>query len=361
MAERGSTGAFDPSEIEEYVIEAGGPPTEAGASLTARFSRRVSDLVVRRVSKGEKGCVTVFLRSESLVEDSRRCVTVESPLLAHGEESLSGRIWLSTASLNAAFEVRLEWNSVQSLYEAIRRSGFGKTPALVIDWRLPHPTGRLYRKGLDDPEDAEPIYFEEAPIAAAAMKEVLDRFYERSLRTPSLASEGHARKVWKSATQGIPEHRPEEIIQGRLLDVLKTIFLRHEVRAEPVTSDGRADIIVYSKSLTQSNRPAIIYEWVLELKALCDKTNTGNNIPKSKLLAAVNSGLEQVVAYRKQLNGENAALCCYDMQACDQGDSSCFDTVQEDAKHSDVSLWRWYLFRSTSASRAAKRLLSSQV
>jgi hypothetical protein len=148
------------------------------------------------------------------------------------------------------------------------------------------------------------------------------------------------------------------VIQGRLLDVLKATFSCHGLRAEPVTEDGRADIIVYSKALSQASRPATITEWVLELKALCDMTSTGTKIGSGKIPDAIRDGLEQVVAYRLRFNGENAAVCCYDMQKSDVGDEACFAHVTHEAASHKVELWRWYLYRDTKESRKARGYLS---
>jgi hypothetical protein len=240
MGNSSSLGGISPEEVREFAADFEAPPTEAGASLTSRFSRHVSNLIVARIPKGETGQFSIFLRSEALLEDAQRWKSVENPLLAHAEDPVSGRIWLSTASLGSAFELLLEWQDVASLFKAVRQAGFGSVPALVVDWRGNQPTGRLYRSGLNDAEDCEAVFFEEAPISVTQLKEVLDSFYEKSLRTPALVVEGHANRVWKDPSKGIPEHRPEEVIQGRLLDVLKATFSRHGLRAEPVTEDGRA-------------------------------------------------------------------------------------------------------------------------
>ena len=66
---------------------------------------------------------------------------------------------------------------------------------------------------------------------------------------------------------------------------LRGAFPRHDLRGEPVTEDGRADIVISRKSVTKGNLQAIINEWILELKALTDMTSTGSkstaNIPNA--------------------------------------------------------------------------------
>lgn len=357
MAEPPNLGGVAPEEIE-HTAQLIGAPTIAGASLTTRFFRRVSALVATRAGFGESGQYTVFLRSEALQDDAKRCSSSEVPLLANGADPVGDRVWLSTASLSTSFELQLQWSDAGSLFKALRDASFGDIPAIVVDWRTGVPMGRLYRSGLNNHEDFEEVYFDKAPITRSKMKEVLDKFYERSLRNPSASSEGHAKRVWKESAKGIPESRPEEIIQGRLLDALKAAFAMHDLRAEPVTDDGRADIVVWKKSITSGGLPAVINEWVLELKALADRTTTGNIVAPSSVTEAIQSGLEQAVGYKTKLNALHAALCCYDMRKSDCGDEVTFSYIKDDAEVHDIPLWRWFLFRTMAASRGARGYLS---
>jgi hypothetical protein len=134
---------------------------------------------------------------------------------------------------------------------------------------------------------------------------------------------------------------------------LKAVFGRHEVRAEQVTEEGRADIVIRKKTQSKSGYPATVQEWVLELKALVDHTHTGNQVPPAKARHAVREGLDQVIAYKSQLHAVSAALCCYDMREKDEGDDECFKHIAVDASAQSIALWRWFLFRSAKASRAA--------
>ncbi len=353
-----SYGGVTAQEILE-ITSAVGVPTDAGASLVTRFSRRVSNLIARRFSLGESGNFSIFLHSEAVLEDAQQQGCEEAPLLANGVDPVTDCVWLSSASLTAVFRLPTPQTTIPELFAAVRGSGLGDHPAIVVDWRQGAPLGQLYRAGLNDFDNAERIIFEDLPIGSQDLKKVLDRFYEQSLRTPSLGGEGHAKRVWKDPSKGEPDPRPEETIQGRLLDVLKGVFTRHELRAEPVTPDGRADIIIYKRALSQNNLPAVVHEWVLELKALTDTTSTGNPVPSSTVTTAIFKGVEQAQAYRIQLNAINAVLCCYDMRKKDAGDQQSFAHVVDIAANENIHLWRWYLYRSTSESRSAKDLLNS--
>ena len=359
MADPVSLGGVDIQEVEAIAAVVG-LPGEAGASLIARFTRRVADLIATRQAKGEHGDFAVFLQSDKVTADAEKCKSVEMPLLSHGADPVSNSVWLSSSNLGKTFRLCLQWSDAGSLYAAIREVGLGAVPALVVDFRGTAPIGRLYRLGLDMTDIFDNISFDNAPLTERQIKEALDRFHAASLRTPLLVVEAHAQRVWRDAGKGVPEPRPEEKIQGRAIESLRGAFPRHDLRGEPVTEDGRADIVISRKSVTKGNLQAVIHEWILELKALTDTTSEGNKSTAS-IPDAVRSGLEQAMAYRFRLNALNAAVCCYDMRKNDEGDIACFAHIATDAASANVPLWRWYLFRSAAVSRAAQGFVKTGI
>lgn len=357
MADSVSFGGVDIEEVKATAAEIG-LLGDAGASLIARFTRRVADLIGTRQAKGEHGDFAVFLQSDRVSVDAEKCKSIEVPLLSHGAEPVSNAVWLSSSNLGMTFRLCLNWSDAGTLYGAIRGVGLGTVPAVVVDFRGEAPMGRLYRNGLDATDIFDEVSFDDAPITEKQMKAALDRFHSASLRTPLLVVEAHAQRVWKDAGKGIPESRPEEKIQGRAIESLRGAFPRHDLRGEPVTEDGRADIVISKRSVTKANLQAVIHEWVLELKALTDMTSKGNKSTGS-IPDAVRSGLLQAKTYQCRLNALNAALCCYDMRKDDEGDIACFAHIADDAAVAKVPLWRWYLHRSAAASRAAQGFVKS--
>ena len=192
------------------------------------------------------------------------------------------------------------------------------------------------------------------PIGEEDMKAVLDRFYESGLRTPSAASKGGVQKVWKTASKGVPAERPEQRIQGRLLDWLKSHFLNHDVRPEVDNDEGRVDIVIFLKTPDEHKRMLVRNDWVLELKALNDKSSKEEAIGEAELKGRVKKGLTQVIAYKAALPSEFAALCCYDLRKEDIGDEKCFKEVAKAAKQNEIHLWRWYLHRNAESARNAR-------
>ncbi len=356
MANPVSLGGVNESEIEA-AAKAVGVPTDAGSSLITRFIRGVVSLVTARQTKGESGQYAVFLQSDAVSEHAKKCSHIEVPLLANGSDPVSDSVFLSSPNLRASFRLCLNWTDAASLYGAIRGVGLGDVPALVVDFRNPVPKALIYRLGLNVPAEAEEISLSNLPITTEQMKTMLDHFYESTLRNPFLITEAHGQRVWKEADKGTPESRPEERIQGRLVDLLRGAFPRHELRAEPRTPDGRADIVITKKTISVDNLPAVVTEWVLELKAFADKTTNGARA-NANVPMAVRSALEQALAYQSQLNGVRAAVCCYDMREEDEGDDACFAHVATEAARNHVPLWRWYLFRGTAESRSARGYLT---
>jgi hypothetical protein len=186
------------------------------------------------------------------------------------------------------------------------------------------------------------------------MKEALDRFYETSLRTPQASAEGHGLRIWKKASNGVPEARPEERIQGRAVDQLRAKFPFHDLRAEPVTEDGRADIAMFRKVRSEQGHDSLRFDWVLELKALCDRTSAGKKIGAKTVGDAIRKGLGQLIRYQNAFSAVSGALCFYDLRASDEGDEACFRPIDADARKANAALWRWYLHRSMESSRRAK-------
>jgi hypothetical protein len=352
-------GGIDESEIAAAWENVGAPPGDAGATAFARFCIFAASLIAKRAASPEDGNFAVFLMTEAMQQDRRAHQTTHMPLLENGNDKICGSCWLVSPSLKDAYRLPGPCKDQTSLFQEIVDGSLGMLPAIILDRRGGTPKAYSYPKGLSAPEEKDQLVIEDRPITDGEMKAALDRFYETTLRTPRASSEGHGLKIWRTASKGIPEERPEERIQGRAVDHLRAKFPRHTLRAEPVTEDGRADITMYSPVLSSAGHKSIRYDWVLELKALCDKTTTGNVVARAKVVAAIKSGLEQIVAYRDGFNANRGALCCYDMRATDEGAETCFKHIVKNAKLQKAPLWRWYLYRSTESSRKAKSAIGA--
>jgi hypothetical protein len=354
MSNAGMIGGVKEEEISALWSAEGEPPGEAGASSVARFSRQVTRLIAKRITREENGEFAVFLMSDSVQLEGSRLDGAHMPLLENGNDVISGSVWLTSPMVKDAYRLKLAPVDQTVLFGEIVKIGLTDLPAIVVDWRNGPPIATVYIKGIAKPDDKDQLVIEDRPITDDEMKYALDRFYETSLRTPQVSVEGHALKIWNKASEGRPAERPEERIQGRAVDQLRAKFPLRELRAEPVTENGRADITMFAKVRSEGGHGSIRYDWVLELKALCDRTSTGKIVAGRKIRDAVKKGLDQLVLYCEDLNAARGALCCYDLRASDEGDDTCFKPIVAEAAKCKAHLWRWYLHRSMEGSRKAR-------
>lgn len=345
-------GGVKAEEVAALIAENPEPPADAGSSALTRFVRRVSVLVENRGNR-EMGRIAVFLHCNALMDEIHGRQVIESPLIATGNDVVGNKVWLSNAVLGTAFALPYNCDDLGVLFQSLRDANLGAIGALVVDWRGANPVGRLYPAGIGMPDEASDVVFSDDRIAADDLKDCLDHFYHSSLRSPHLINEGHAVKIWENAAQGHPESRPEERIHGRLIDHLRSKYSRKTVRAEVFDSEGRVDLVIFSRSTDVAGRKIVLNHWVLELKALTDKTHNGNYVAPGVSTEAISKGVVQAIEYRDSLHAESAALCCYDMRTDDIGDDTTFQHVRADADDQGLLTWRWFLYRSVEAARQA--------
>jgi hypothetical protein len=348
-------GSFTVAEIEELAQDVQIPEL-AGASPTERFVRQISELVTLRLAAGEDEGISIILRSDALETDIEGRNCERFPYLRNGKDAISRKIFVSNAMLGLAYAVPAVDDASDEM-EAVQKAGLGTLPALVIDWRGDMPRATLYRTGVDNPEDIQDVYLTDADITPEDLKAGLDEFYAKRLRTPSLIVQGHSVRIWGKPAQGWPAERPEERIQGVLMSFLFARYSRFAIRAEAVTEDGRLDIKIFAKLHDAIGDKIVKNVWVLELKALTDKSSTGSTVSPSVVEEALQKGLTQAICYKDADHVNQAALCCFDMRAADQGDATAFSKIIQEANDNDVHLWRWYLYRTAEASRDAKRAI----
>ncbi len=325
---------------------------DADIPAAARFSRAVADLLSKRQAAGEQFPLAVFLMSDSLAADVRERNTEHVPLLANGNDPIGARIWLAQAQVRNAYALATPLSDAAEAFQMVSTGGLSNRPAIVVDGRAATWHASLYPRGLAFPEMWLRMDLSDGPIAEADLKATIHRFWYQGLRTPDVARQSPI-KIWKSAADGWPEQGPEGRLQGRLRDVLFGAYPRRKIRAEVKNEEGRADIFIVGHATAASGVPAQVTDWVLELKALCDKTTNGGNVDETTVRAAVTKGVAQATLYRDTQNGVQAAVCCFDMRSTDEDDEACFAHVKTAAEAREVRLWRWPLFRAADDARMA--------
>lgn len=349
MADR-TIGGIPEIDIEDHY-RALGIPSDAGAGRVIRFLRTLTDLLSQRWASGEAHDGAIFLLADKVSDVMIGRAGTSKPALVTGNDTISGRVWVVNPRLGNAHSLELTWVTGEGFGQIVD-DGLGDLPAVAIDLRdkAKGPQALFFPDGCGSPDAMLRIHMGEDPIDEAHMKGTLDDFYEQNLRTPMTISEGHGDKIWKEARTGVPQPRPEETIEGLLLRHLNAIYTKHHARAQTPTDDGYLDIAIEHIDRTVQGHPAKRYDWLLELKALADRTST-DRISTSDVGEAVKKGLRQAIAYSEDLPSIARALCIYDLRDVANDDESCFDEVRADASERKVHLWRWRLLRSAEEGR----------
>ncbi|MCJ9749669.1 hypothetical protein MOV61_02925 [Neorhizobium sp. BETTINA12A] len=347
----GYIGGIPEQEIAD-LFQAKGIPGDAGADRAIRFLRKLSDLIARRWAAGEHGTGAVFLLAEKVSDAMKGRKGVSKPTLVNGNDPISDGVWLVNAQVGNAHALALEWETGASLAVVVD-AGLGDLPAVTIDLRDKSrpPQVLFFPDGCVNLDSMLTLFLGDQPIDEGTMKGTLDDFYQNSLRTPMTVLAGHSPdRIWKDSGKGVPQARPEESIEGMLLRHLKAVFPDHDPRAQNTTDDGYLDIAVHYADRTVQGHPARRCDWVLELKALADRT-TNDNPSSANVEEAVTKGVRQTIAYSTAENSLERALCVYDLRDVANDDETCFDHVREDATDNQIHLWRWRLMRSAEEGR----------
>ncbi len=345
-------GGVPEAEIQA-LFDDEGVPFEAGTDRIGRFLRKLAALVITRIQRGDAGPFAMFLLGEEVRQrvGSCGCASKPKPLFSNGNDPIGTRVWMMNARLAETHELDIDFIDDGDTFAAVTAAGLGDLPAVTLDLRtLGEPRLSLFPDGCDQPGVKYEIDINDRPIDPARMKAALNKFYDDNLRTPMIAKAGHATSPWLKASKGVPNERPEEVIEGRLLPQLKALFPRHLSRSQPPNEDGIIDIAVYMDEPTRSGQPGRRCDYILELKALADRT-TSDHPSSTNHGEQIEKGYIQAFAYRRREQSLQAALCLFDMRAADFTDETCFADVKERAVVENIDLWRWKLLRSSEEGR----------
>lgn len=352
MADFEKIGGVTLDEISSMVGAQSTAIDDAGTDLITRFSRRVVQLLEARSKHEAKSfCAFVLLQTSSTPNIPN---LVHMPMVGMGHNPVTGAIWIVSHSLNQhSWKVECDFKDQSELFSTINTLGLNKSATVIVDWRSGEPKAMILPSGASG-EESMPLHFEDSPISPEVLKSTLDAIYDDNFRTPLVANVTHQRKVWKDSGKGWPQSRPEEVIHGRLENALKRAFPKHGTKSEETTKLGRADLSIFKRVTSPAGHPTIRTDWLLELKALCDHTSKGTKKPANAWSAAVTEGITQIKAYASLIYPIQKALCCFDMREVAHDDEKCFAHVTTEASGLNIHLWRWFLFRSSSAARDAE-------
>ena len=343
-----SIGGVRESEVEVTLADVG-LPEDAGHGPAARFIAALTRLIVACGEKGEAHDGAVFLLGSPVSDVMVGRAGDPKTAFPNGNDPISGRVWVLSASLSNANALEVGWTTGGG-FEEIVAADLGELPALTLDLRGGVPQLMFFPNGCRDPETMLVVKVSGAPISVDEMKLTLDKFFDDNLRTPMMVLDGHGDRIWDDPSKGVPMSRPEERIERRLLDRLKSVYPEYRARAELPTEEGYIDIALEAKDRALGGLPVWRCDWVLELKALAEMTASGKKSTADHP-AAIAKGLQQAAAYGKREDALAKGLCVYDMRAAKLSDEEVFEPFKEDAATYGVELWRWRLLRSSEEGR----------
>lgn len=337
-------------DLVSTIRSAAGLGADAGMPSVTRFVAAIAKLVKRREATATPPGPTkpgVFLLLPTPPNTIAQEV-VRVPMLDNGLTELNGRLWfVGEVAVSGRF-IELVDKGDDEIFTWISSDlGLGSVPAVIVDPRTTHKDVRFYPKGLCEADTCEILTLRGTDITPQSVYDVVDLVYRRFLMTPE--AQEVAGKMWTEGDRHWPASRAEQQCQLYLHVGLQTAFPTCIVRSEQPAVPGRFDLQLEESD--PLDRSQVARHATLELKVIKSFRSTGTHVPQSENDAAIDSGVRQAGAYKEEWSSRFAALCVFDMQASDNGET-CFAQVAELAKNLGVLLWRWFLYGSSEEYRA---------
>jgi hypothetical protein len=352
MAENIKIGGVNSTEVEALMKSQSDIVDPAEVDRIGRFCQNVAKLLVLRRKKETKDfCIFVlWSRSDKPTIDA----LVNIPHVGNGNDAISGDIWLTNHALNHnSWKLPDKAINQDNLHEELENIALSQFTTIVVDWRTGEPQAQVLIGGVSGQESLK-LHLEDEPISLLSLKTVMDSIYENNFRNPTVVRSSEHGKLWVDAAKGWPAPKPEAVIQGQIKTALQTAFPLHDTKPEIINDDGRADLIISRKVKSELGHPTRRTDWLLEFKALRDKTPTGKKFSSPTPSEALNSGITQLLGYSPHVDPLERSLCCFDLRENDEGDGNCFACIESISKEKQIHTWRWYCHRSTPAAREAR-------
>lgn len=343
----GSVPGWDDASLVETGQRFRGDGADAGLPDHVRFRTNVARLIRRRMAAVvAPGDPAVFILLPEGPANSR--VPLESaPMLNNGVTEVEGKVWFVGPVAARGIGLNLEGWSDQAVFDLATALGVDRAPAILYETRTQPCEARFFPVGLAEPDNYELLRLDSANVTLAEVLEVVDRMYERSLKTPDAQHpEG---KLWKNASRHLPYLRAESRIAYSLREGLTGAFPTCTVREEQPQPSGRLDLEIEEPLPEDPSR--VIRHAILELKVLRSFRSSGAAVPGVEAAKAIADGVRQAASYRTDRGSRSSALCCFDMRLNASGDA-CFGEVRALAKRHRVTLRVWHIFNSARAWRA---------
>lgn len=264
-----------------------------------------------------------------------------APTLGTGIPEVFGRIWFVNAVAQGGHFVEAVTEDHDAMFVRIETDlRLGGAPAVLAVYDDAAREIRFYPAGLEDMNAVETTSLQQQ-VDLDAVLAAVDRAYTDRLITPGRHLS--ALRIWKSAREGKPVPRVEQVLQAYLTMSLQGAFPFCSIDVEIDTVAGRLDIEVIESD--PFDRSLFERQAILELKALKARDAGGNSVSDQQTSDWVREGILQAFAYRETKKAKAGALCCFDLRDAPTGDL-CFRPHIKEAARLDVALRVWYLYRS---------------
>jgi hypothetical protein len=347
-----SLGAWEPER--ESIVNAPVPTwgDVEEFSDVIRFQINVARLIRRReinASAEPVGCAVFVLvdrvTQHALSKEGGRTL---DRLIHTGAKRLTGRVhFVNPSAQSSVFE---EFTGSDSeMLDRLDELKLADLPAMIYMAQDPESSLSYYPRGTAEYETVVPVRLGMGTVSQTDVLNVIESVYKTELVTP--ANTGPY-KIWEDADRGRPFEHAERGIQQFVRIGLATGFSWCKIRAEQPDKDGRTDLEIVD---TDSCGPGVtVHHALLELKVLRSRGATGTSVSQSDMEQHIREGVEQAHSYGTSRNSLERMLCCFDMRDADFGDEAAFAHVKDAANTFNVSLNRWFLYRSPELMRAAQ-------
>jgi hypothetical protein len=322
-----------------------GDGADAGLPEVVRFRTNVARLIRRRMAYvSTTGDPSIFFLLPGGPAEAPSAVSV--PMLNNGITAVEGRLWfvgpVAAGGLGLPVD---EWDD-QAIFGRAMAMGAGEAPAILYETRTEPPEARYFPNGVANQDSYELLRLDSANVTLNEILEVVNRMYERSLRTPD-AQHSEA-QLWEDKRRWWPYEHAEARIALTLREGLTGAFPTCTVRDEQPQPSGRLDLELFEPLPHDPSQ--VIYHAILELKVLRSFRSSGTTVAPSVTVSSVAEGVRQAASYRNDRSARASALCCFDMRTTFSGDA-CFDAVRKLASRHRVTLRVWHIFASSRAWR----------
>lgn len=333
-----------PGWADESLLDTGqrfrGDGADVGLPDEVRFRTNVARLIRRRMANVRSGYPCIFFLLPQ--GPSEASAALESaPMLNNGVTEVEGRLWFVGPVAARGMGLQLdEWLDA-AVFDLVTSLKVGQVPAILYETRTEPPEARFFPNGTDDPDTYELLRLDSANVTLNEILEVVDRMYERSLKTPD--AQHPQGKLWSNARRYLPYEHAEARIAYSLREGLTGAFPTCTVREEQPQPSGRLDLEVEEPLPEDPSR--VIRHAILELKVLRSFRSSGASVPASEAERSISDGIRQAASYRSDRGSRSSALCCFDMRTAVSGEA-CFTPVRGLARRHRVTLRIWHIFAS---------------